>query len=286
MLTEPKRLSDYVVGIFTIIPSKKGMKKAIKKGLVKVNGQTGETGLFIRGGELIELYKEEKVLPILDLHLEIIYEDEHLAVINKPAGIVVSGNKFRTIENALPRNLKISSLADSLDRPQAIHRLDYPTSGLLLIGKTRSSVLALNQLFENKQVKKIYHSITIGQMPKEDKIDFAVGNKEAITYYQVIESWESPKYGYLNLVRLSPLTGKRHQLRIHLAGIGHPILGDKQYGKEGFIHHGKGLFLHASALTFQHPILEKEIQIEISLPKKFLFFEKFRNHTSLSTLSN
>lgn len=270
--SQPVRLSDHVAGIFATISSKKGMKKAIAKGLVKVDGELGKTGKFLSGGETIVLYRDDKQeeKPVLKLEIEIVFEDEYLAVIHKPAGIVVSGNQFRTIENALPHNLTKSTLVDALERPQAIHRLDFPTSGLLLIGKNRKTVVALNQLFENKEIEKAYHAISLGEMKrKSGLIDHPINNKTAQTRFEVLQSQESPKFGYLNLLRLDLLTGRRHQIRIHLLAEGHPILGDRDYQLPGQEKGGKGLYLHASELRFMHPVSGEQIDLSLDLPKKF-----------------
>ena len=152
---------------------------------------------------------------------------------------------------------------------QPVHRLDYPTSGLLLIGKTSRATIALNQLFENRQMYKTYHAVSIGKMESEGVIQQPVDNREAHSRFQVLKSEPSERFEFLNLVRLFPSTGRKHQLRIHLATLGNPILGDKDYGKEGLILRGKGLYLHASSLKFIHPITNQPIEISEPLPKKF-----------------
>jgi len=266
----PVRLSDYVVGIFEGIASKKGLKKAIKKGLVWVDDVVGTSGLYIRGGEVLVLCESEVVKPILELELTVFYEDEHLAVVGKPAGIVVSGNQFRTVVHALPFNLQKSTLVDALAQPKPVHRLDFPTSGLLLVGKTASSVVALNRLFGEKAIRKVYYAIAVGKMVEDTgEIAVAVDGKAALTRYEVVNRQISKQYEMLNLVRLFPVTGRRHQLRIHLAHMGNPILGDKVYGEEGKILQGKGLYLHAATLTFLHPYTQQTLMIEQDLPKKF-----------------
>lgn len=268
---EPIRLSDYVPGIFMSITSKKGMKKAIEKGLVKVNDEIAFTSKYIKGGEVIELYKAavDNNLPSIKLDLEVLYEDEHLALINKPAGIVVSGNKEKTVSNALPSALKKSSELDALDRPQPAHRLDYPTSGLLLVGKTASTLTLLNQLFEKKSIEKTYIAITIKKMKSEGNISDVIKGKKAETAYKVVQEIQSPKFEFLNYVELKPKTGRRHQLRIHMAGIGNPILGDHTYGLEKKVSQGRGLYLHAIEMKFDHPKTGEEINITTSLPEKF-----------------
>ncbi|MEL6941783.1 MAG: RluA family pseudouridine synthase, partial [Bacteroidota bacterium] len=251
-LPNPIRLSDYTKGVFKTLPSRKGMKKAIQKGLVQVNDERATTALFLRGGEEIILYESEVEAkkPILELPLKVLYEDDYLAVVNKPAGILVNGNKFHTVENALPFNLKASSQTDAFLRPQAIHRLDYPTSGVLLIGKTHEVTTALNKAFEYHKIAKTYYAIAIGEMEKEGIIEVLVDGKAAHSEYIVQQSVPSEKYGFLNIVQLFPKTGRRHQLRKHLAAIGHPILGDKAYGQEGLLSYGNGLYLHAYSIGF------------------------------------
>jgi len=272
ILSKEVRLSDYVPGIFESIPYKKGMKKAIERGKVYVNGEVAKTSKFIKGGEEIILYdlEEELKVPVYELELKVLYEDDHLAIINKPPGIVVSGNKFQTIENALLFNLKPSKQVDSLVRPHPVHRLDFLTSGLLLIGKTRTSVTALSKLFENHEIAKSYHAVVSGNIDNEGLINVDIKGKKAKTKYKLLKSKESDKYDGLHLLELKPFTGRRHQLRIHLSGLGNPILGDKDYGKPGRVWKGRGLYLHASALAFKHPVTKKDIKLTLDLPSKFV----------------
>jgi len=270
-LEQPIRLSDFTPGIFKKISSRKGIKKAIKNGLVTVNGKVRRTGDYINGGELIELHQNRTITnkPTIDIPLEVIYEDDYLAIVNKPPGIIVSGNKKWTLENALSPHLTQSTLDDALQRPEPIHRLDYPTSGALIIGKTASAVIALNKLFETREITKTYVAVTIGKMDTKGVIDFNIDDKQSLSYYTVLASVNSPKYGCFNLVELKPETGRRHQLRKHLSEIGNPILGDLLYGKEGFLLKGKGLYLHAYSLNFIHPLTMENINISIDLPKKY-----------------
>ncbi|WP_299160580.1 RluA family pseudouridine synthase [uncultured Tenacibaculum sp.] len=270
LLEKPIRLQEYAVGIFKTIPTKSGIKKAIKKELVFVNGKLASTALFIIGNELIELFKTEETTSFkrLELPLEVLFEDDYLAIIYKPSGILVSGNSFATIDNALQQNLTKSTLFDAV-RPRPVHRLDYPTSGVLLIGKTTSSITALNQLFEKKQIQKTYHAIGIGKMERNGEIDFPIDSKEAFTTYEVIKTVPSVRFKYLNLVLLQPKTGRKHQLRKHLLSIENPILGDKEHYIEGLILNGKGLYLHASSLKFTHPFTKENLSIKKELPKKF-----------------
>ncbi|RLD64685.1 MAG: RluA family pseudouridine synthase [Bacteroidetes bacterium] len=269
-LEKAVRLSDLSSEYFRTINSRKAFKNTIKKGLVHINGSIGFTADFIYGGEEITVYESEiqPIKPSIELKIEVLYEDDYLAIVNKPAGIVVSGNKKWTLENALPGNLTLSSQSDAI-APEPIHRLDYPTSGVLLIGKTRSIIISLNKLFEERSIQKIYYAICIGEMKDQGLIEIDVDEKVSKTEFEVLERVNSPKYNFLNLVELKPHSGRRHQLRKHLSAIGNPILGDLLYGKEGLILKGKGLYLHALSLEFEHPITNDNIRVEAPLPKKY-----------------
>lgn len=253
-----------------MIPSRKGMKKALDKGWVRINGKSASTGDFLSGGETIELtVSEEKTRPEIDLDLEVIFEDDFLAIINKPAGIEVSGNRKWTIENALKRNLKPSSQPDALTYPEAIHRLDYPTTGALLIGKTRKSVSELNRMFAEKDIRKTYLAVSIGEMEAEGVVDSPIDGKESVSRFKVLNSVLSERFRKLNLLELNLETGRRHQLRKHLSSIGNPILGDRDYGIDGMILKGKGLYLHSRSLHFKHPFTDEQLAVDAPIPKKF-----------------
>ncbi len=225
---------------------------------------------MITGGEEIHLSipKETSPKKRLDLPLKVLFEDDHLAAIHKPAGIEVSGNKFKNIANALPQNLKPSTLVDATT-PQPVHRLDYATTGIVLIGKTSSSIRALNKMFEEKTIAKTYYAVAIGNMGPSGTITSNIDDKPSESSFNVVETVPSERFGMLNLVELRPKTGRRHQLRKHLLSLGHPILGDKEYAVEGLILKGKGLYLHAYSLEFEHPFTNKVIRITNDLPKKF-----------------
>ncbi|MFD2790135.1 Ribosomal large subunit pseudouridine synthase C [Arenibacter antarcticus] len=200
--------------------------------------------------------------------LNVLFEDEHLAVIHKPAGILVSGNSFKTIANALGQNVQPSNLPDAT-KPQPVHRLDYATTGILLIGKTNSSIRALNKMFEDKKVEKTYFAVTIGEMNDHGQITSEIDGKKSQSNYSLSESVTSIRFGKLNLVALYPQTGRRHQLRKHLSRIDNPILGDTTYGIENLILRGKGLYLHAYSLSFIHPFTNKQVYIKDEFPQRF-----------------
>ncbi|MFY0672807.1 MAG: RluA family pseudouridine synthase [Bacteroidia bacterium] len=265
------RFQEYGVGIFNAAPTKSALKKAIKNGFVTVNGELATTGLYIKGGEEIKLkfpvlknQKKQLIFP-----LKVLFEDEYLAAIHKPAGILVSGNGFYTVANALEQNLEKSS-ANDVTIPQPVHRLDYATTGVLLVGKTNGSIRALNRLFENKRISKAYYAITIGSMALSGSIESKVDGKAAKSDFKVIETVASERFKWLNLVKLEPKTGRRHQLRKHLSSIGNPILGDKEYGIQELILNGKGMYLHAFSVEFNHPETQEELKIVSEFPKKFV----------------
>lgn len=269
-IVAPIRLQEYGVGIFITVPTKSALKKAIKKKLLTVNGMIATTATFINGGEEIVLSipedlssKKKLIFP-----LEVIFEEEHLAAIHKPAGILVSGNRFKTIANALAQNLQISNLQDAL-KPHPVHRLDYATTGILLVGKTSSSIRALSKMFEDKKMEKIYYAVTIGKMKEQGKITTEIDGKPSQSNYELLETVSSKRFKQLNLVKLMPQTGRRHQLRKHLSSIGNPILGDKEYGIENLILNGKGMYLHAYSLSFIHPFTNQSIYLKSELPQKF-----------------
>lgn len=269
-LDTASRLSDYAVGVFEAIPTRKGIKKAIKKGAIHVNGQVGTTGTWVEEGDEVVLYDLDESLPkVYEFDLPVVFEDDEVAVINKPGGIAVSGNFYKTVQNALPYNLTKSTAVDALRIPRPVHRIDAATCGLLLIAKTKSAHLHLSKQFEQKTIQKQYQAIVIGELPEQGRIETLIDSKPSTTIYERVKVVPSLKNTFLSFVNLYPVTGRTHQLRKHLAGINHPILGDKLYGKEGLILWKKGLFLCAVALSFRHPMTEKFLNIHIEAPNKF-----------------
>lgn len=266
----PARLQEYGVGIFKSFLTKSALKKALKKQYIRVNDAIASSATYIYGGETIKLAIPEKESPKKKLvfPLNILFEDEHLALVHKPAGILVSGNNFKTMANALPENIKSSKLSDAAT-PQPVHRLDYATTGILLVGKTSNSIRALNKMFETKKIKKTYYAVTIGEMNPSGTITSNIDGKESESHYSLHASVPSKRFGKLNLVELEPETGRRHQLRKHLSSIGNPILGDKEYGIEELVLQGKGLYLHARSLQFRHPVTDENLHINDELPQKF-----------------
>jgi RluA family pseudouridine synthase len=265
------RLSDFMVDKSVHLPSRKSIKKALKKGLVLKNGEVAFSGDYVLENDLIEIIKEDlPVKKVFPLEIEVVFEDEYMAVVNKPAGYPVSGNYFKTIENALPHNLKPSSEKDALEYSRCIHRLDNPTSGLLIVAKTKGARVFLGQELEKGTIEKSYLCITQGQMASAGLLQIPIDGKNAITRFKVLSSVPSLRSGQLNLVTCKIETGRTHQIRKHFSYIGHPILGDKEYGVEGNVLLGKGMFLCAYQLSFTHPISKQQRIIELNPPNKFL----------------
>ncbi len=267
-----ERFSEYARRNIKFIDTRNGIYKAIKRGELLLDEKVTETGRFVKEGQLIELIDsgEKRKGKIFRLKLEVIYEDKYLAIINKPAGFEVMGKKYKTIENSLPYNLELSPQKDALPKSKPVHRLDFPTSGLLLVAKTQSALVKLSKMFEDKKVSKTYEALVIGKLTKnKGTFNSPIEDREAISDYELIDTYNSLKSKIISHVKLFPRTGRTHQLRIHLSRNKTPILGDKQYGIEGLILKDKGLFLSAIELNFIHPFTKKEINIKIPHPEKF-----------------
>jgi 23S rRNA pseudouridine1911/1915/1917 synthase len=229
---------------------------------------------------------EEKKVDVLEpenIELNVVYEDSDIAVIDKPAGLVVHpapGNTKHTLVNALLyRFNSLSSINPS--RPGIVHRLDKETSGILVVAKNNKAHLALIKQFSDHSIKRIYVALvkkamefqeniiemSIGRHPDKRErmaVGFATCTRSAKTYYKTLK--KSADY---SLVELHPYTGRTHQLRVHMSFIGHPILGDSKYGKHNPFPR---LALHAKSLGFLHPSTGKFVEFRSPVPKEFIEF--------------
>ncbi|QED38732.1 RluA family pseudouridine synthase [Antarcticibacterium arcticum] len=269
-IKERIRLQEYAVSIFSSISTKSTLKKAIKRKEILLNGIPAQTSDWIEQYQKIELLQPE--LPakkVYNLKLEVIFEDDFMAVINKPAGISTSGNFFRSIENALPFNLARSTEPDTLPYPMPVHRLDNPTSGLLLVAKTRNAQIILNRAFECQEIQKTYVALVSGLAPPCAVYTNEIEGKNAKSEISLIK-YISKAQGEFSLLEVLPKTGRTHQIRIHLSGNGFPIVGDRDYG--GFKGFNGGLYLASTGIKFLHPVSGKPMDISIPIPGKFKKF--------------
>ena len=269
-LKQPTRCIDFLIGKFDIYPTRNALKKAISRDEILVNGKLASTGLWLKVGDRIELLESLRKAPKeLDYDIPIVYEDEFLIVVNKPPGLLTSGNHYDTLVNAMVGKGELSNASDAWAWFRPLHRLDRATGGLVMMSKTASVHRALADQFENRAITKTYHAIVKGGFPLEGTIDTEVDGKNAQTDFRVVQKVESVKSGELSLVELRPRTGRTHQLRIHCSEIGHPIIGDKLYDESKITLSHKGLFLVATGLKFVHPRTQQELHVQIELPPKF-----------------
>ena len=263
------RFVDYAIGLFPQVTTKSAVKKAIKRGEFYHNDSRALSGAWIQPGDKIVLVDTEKYIPqAFPLEIPLVYEDEFIAVVNKPSGLIVSGNQHRTLVNCLVDQLGVSSELDAFKWGKPVHRLDYATSGLVVIAKTASAHDALGRMFSNRLVKKGYLAIVQGEVSSQF-IDKPIEGKPAQSKLVFERSVPSLRNGMLSLVRLLPSTGRTHQLRIHCAHLGNPIVGDKIYGVEGEVMTHKGLFLFAQKLEFDHPVSGNKLTFSLEDPNKF-----------------
>lgn len=268
--TAPQRLSEYAVGIFAELPSRKGVRKAIERGEMLVNGAPSQTGYWVQPGDRLEWIPALRPIPkIFPRKLSIIFEDEYLAVINKPAGLPVSGNFYKSVQRALPHNLDPSPAPGGLAYAIPVHRLDGPTSGMLIVARTQLALIELGRAFQEHRIRKTYHALVQGEIPYSGYIDQPLDGQKALTSYRRLDLVHSRRMGPLSRVELHPHTGRTHQLRRHMAELGCPILGDQKYASAAGTIKGKGLFLAAVGLRFFHPIeAHRELILRIATPHK------------------
>ena len=299
---EGMRLDQYLVSMFPNF-SRSAVQKVIDSGGVLVNGAVARASYKVRNDDHIRIWVPPPThdIPVPeDIPLDVLFEDEFLAIINKPHDMVVhpaKGHWSGTLVNALQFHFGQLSRESGDYRPGIVHRLDRDTSGVILVAKEEATHRDLSAQFENRKVFKEYTAITAGVLDrdsdyiegrivrhKHDRVKMAVADdeddgKEACTYYEVAERFQ----GY-TLVRLNPRTGRTHQIRVHLASVGCPVLADKIYSGRDCLKLSdlvRGLpedqdevlmprqALHASRLRFFHPRLREMIEAEAPLPAEF-----------------
>ncbi len=269
--TAPQRLDRYASIVFAQLPSKARARKAAKAGLLLLNGQPAESSRYVKPGDLI-CYQAPAPRPPkpFPLDLSFAHVDDHLAVVIKPPGLLTNGNRFRTLEAALVHHLPPPALPDALPWPRPAHRLDFRTGGLVVAARTLTAQIALGHAFEQRRVAKGYRAIVSGRLEGAGVIRQPVEGRDAETAWQALGHVPSTRVQALTTVDLQPATGRTHQLRRHLAHLGHPIVGDDKYTPaEVPLLRGKGLFLWAVSLTLAHPVTGVTLQVDTSEPPRF-----------------
>jgi len=277
------RLDLYLVGCLPSSISRTSLQKLIRQKNVLVNGAPRKSHYKVEEGDIIEvaISKPEKItIEPENIPIDIVFEDERLIVVNKPAGMVVHpapGNYSGTLVNALLYHTARLSSSDE-GRPGIVHRLDKNTSGLLIIAKDETAHSFLSRQFNKRTTDKRYIAVVegvvqldngvisypIGRHPRDRKkmsVRFAEA-KDSVTYYTVLKRFKEN-----TLLEIKPTTGRTHQIRVHLAYVGHPIVGDETYGakkKNTFITRQA---LHASEISFLHPTTKKPMHFSSPLPE-------------------
>ena len=260
------------------------IKQLIDSGRVLLNGEKPKGGTIVKTGDIIDLDPPEPFIaatPNPDIPVDIIYEDDDIAVINKPQGLTVHpapGNYNDTLVNALLARLSSLSAINGALRPGIVHRLDKNTSGVMVVAKNDKAHLSLSRQIADRTVTKIYMAIVDGHLTEsEGRIDAPIGRsprdrqlmavvpdgRHAVTDYTVIERLDRH-----DLVKFHILTGRTHQIRVHAKYIGHPVTGDEQYGR-GQVYGTTGQLLHSWSLTFVHPTTGNEMTFTAPLPAIF-----------------
>lgn len=286
------------VALTKIFPdySRTMLSAALKKGLILLDAHIAKPKDKVKGNEIITVANDFftiNALPNIEpeaIALHIIYEDEALLVVNKPVGLIVhpgAGNPNHTLVNAL---LYHNSTLSTLPRAGIIHRLDQNTSGLLLVAKTHAAYKTLTEAMKARQIKRMYFALVHGNIIRpnicqtfygrclNNRLKMAVrrSGKEAITLYQPIKN-----FSHFTLLNIELMTGRTHQIRVHMQYLKHPIVGDPMYGKSyqlikdlheliiqelGYFTHQA---LHAHSLIFDHPIMKNKLTLNAPLPDDF-----------------
>lgn len=284
-LWDPKRIDAYLAAALSSEFSRNQLKEALLKEKILVNGKPVKPRHLVQNGDLVEikLEAEKPYKPEPEkTPLKIIYEDADLLVIDKPAGMVVhpgAGNKKGTLVNALlGAKLKLSSAGGDL-RPGIVHRLDKDTSGLLLVAKNNRAHAALQAQFQERSLTKIYYALVRGSVEfEEGHIEEPIGHHPRIRQKMAVVRGEKgrvaethykvkQRFRYSTFLELKILTGRTHQIRVHLAHLGYPVLGDALYGTSSSEYTRQAL--HAAKIEFRHPRSGKLVKFESPIPKDF-----------------
>ena len=280
---------DKVLGHFLSDVSRSQLQKWIEDGHVTVNGQSVKTKYKLQVGDMVRIIPEEPQTIDLEpenIPLDIVYEDDDVIVVNKPAGMVVHpapGHPGHTLVNALLYHSPLSTINGEF-RPGIVHRIDKDTSGLLMVAKNDLAHRSLAAQLKSKTNKREYVALVHGVIKeKQGTIDAPLGRskkdrkkqavvldgRHAVTHFKVLK-----RYQHYTLVKCRLETGRTHQIRVHMAYIGHPLAGDPLYGPRKTLA-GPGQYLHAGLLGFQHPRSGQEMTFTAPLPD---YFTKMLEH--------
>jgi len=298
------RLDQYLAQAIPDI-SRARVQMLIENGQVRVDGQTAKPKHKLHGGEAIEIEGAPHPPPLHaiaeEIPLDVLYEDQYLAVINKPAGMMVHAGSGATedarnrgtLVNALLFHFaKLSDVGGEL-RPGIVHRLDKQTSGIIVVAKDDSTHRKLGEMFAQRRVAKTYIALVHGTLAKDETtVNLPIARdlvrrtrmttrraegRPAVSHVKVIERIKS-SYGPFTLVEVRIETGRTHQIRVHMQSLGHPVVGDTLYGaphRIGDADTGLSLernFLHAAHLAFTHPQSKKHMEIDAPLPEELVAF--------------
>lgn len=281
-----KRL-DEALFLLGAASSRSKAQKLLKQGKVFVNGKVEKAHYPLELGDEVsfgELEVEAPSLSAEDIPLDIVYEDDDILVLNKPAGLVVhpgNGHQEGTLVNALLHHCETLSNGGTV-RPGIVHRIDKDTSGLLVVAKTDEAYAYLAAQLSDHSMHREYYALVLGViLEDEGKIDAPIGRskkeplkncvdlqkgKESVTYFSVVKRFRESK---ATLISCRLLTGRTHQIRVHMEYIGHPVLGDPLYGTGNRKLYEGGQLLHAYRLTLRHPKTGEEMTFEAPLPEHF-----------------
>lgn len=285
-----ERVDSYLAKELNISRSK--VQKLIKQGLVTVNEKVVSSNYIVKCGDFISVDDDldyEISVEAEDIDIDVVYEDSDLLVINKASGMVVHpapGHYSHTLVNALLYRFQISG--GEKNRPGIVHRLDKDTSGLMMVAKGEKTHEKLSRMIANKEVERHYLAIVDGVIKHDTgTIDAPIGRdannrqkmavtdvhgKEAVTHFRVLETFSNH-----TLVECILETGRTHQIRVHMAYIGHPVSNDPLYGRGKSTEFGQ--MLHSKSIKFKHPTTGKEMFFEVDPPKEFLEkLEKLREN--------
>ncbi len=270
--------------------SRSEVQRLVADGQITVNSELVKASYKVQEGDRVVVrlpHREEAPLVAEEIPLDILFEDQYLLVVNKPAGMVVHpapGHAGGTLVNALLAYAPELAASDH-ERPGIVHRLDRDTSGLILVAKNEKVRRALQRQFKERQVTKAYLALLHGHLqPAWGRIEAPIGRdprhrqrmavlpggREALTEYHVLEQFAhevGPVAGRYSLVEAQPHTGRTHQIRVHFASIEHPVVADPIYGRRRCTLPLDRQFLHAWRLSFRHPVARTKTELEAPLPQ-------------------